>query len=137
MGILSRLETQVARETSRLDQLSEKPLETWIEKHVALHALQIQAQALLDMVTRMASELGYSPTSPSEAIRILQEEGVLEKNDAVFLNRLAGFRDILVQEYAEVDMELIKNILKKREYRKAAILAAKLLEKAVDLNLDP
>ena len=55
MGVLSRLETQVARETSRLDQLSEKPLETWIEEHAALHALQIQAQALLDMVTRMAS----------------------------------------------------------------------------------
>lgn len=57
IGILSRLETILAEATSRLDLLASSRLRNWIEELAALHALQVQAQSLLDMVMRMAAEL--------------------------------------------------------------------------------
>lgn len=137
MGVQARLETTVAEMTTRLDQLAERVEEwSWVEEPAALHALQVQVQALLGMVMRLAAELGYRPTSPREAARSLVAEGLLDPREADLVRRVAGFKDIVVHEYATVDTELVKTIIRGREYRRVAMLAARLLERAEAKGLD-
>ena len=122
--------------TTRLDQLADRVEEwSWVEELAALHALQ--AQALLDMVMRLAAELGYRPTSPREADRSLVAEGLLNPHEADLVRRVAGFRNIVVDEYTTVNTELVKTIVQGREYHKVAALAARLLERAEARSLDP
>ena len=64
MGVLRRLITLIQEMTSKLDYLAAHGLKGWIEMLAAIHALQIQAQALLDIATHLASQLGYAPESP-------------------------------------------------------------------------
>lgn len=108
MGVLSRLESKVAEMTARLDGLAESGIESWVEELAALHALQVQE--LLDMILRLAAELGYAPesieggphTSPG---RVLDDQGY----DLV--KRIIGFRNILVHEHAQINMNLVRSML--------------------------
>ena len=108
-----------------------------MEELAALHAFQVQAQALLDMLLRVAAEMGYAPESPGEAARILLEEGLLSGDDYAFVRKLIGFRNVVVHAYASVDMDLVRGILEGREYRRVALLASRLLDEAVERGLDP
>ncbi len=137
MGVLSRLASVVNEMTSKLDHLASQGIKDWVEELAALHALQVQAQALLDMVLRLAAELGYSPESPGDAARALAGEGVLTREEYEFVRSVAGFRNILVHAYTEVDMGLVRRIISGREYRRVALLASKLLGEAARLGLDP
>ena len=137
MGALSRLASVVSEMTSRLDELAETGLPGWIEELAALHALQVQAQAMLDMMMRLAAELGYSPESPGDAAKALLAEGIISREDYEFSRRVAGFRNVLVHSYADVDMDLVRGILARREYRRVAELASRLLEAAARLGVDP
>ncbi len=137
MGVVERLASRVFEMTGKLDSIAERGLNDWVVELAALHALQVQAQALLGMMVRIASRLGYSPESPGEAARLLADEGLLAGDELDFARRLIGFRNILVHEYERVDMELVRKILEAREYRRVAALAARLLEEARRRGLDP
>ena len=137
MGVVERLASRVFEMTGKLDSIAERGLNDWVVELAALHALQVQAQALLGMMVRIASRLGYSPESPGEAARLLADEGLLAGDDLDFARRLIGFRNILVHEYERIDMELVRRILEAREYRRVAALAARLLEEARRRGLDP
>jgi uncharacterized protein YutE (UPF0331/DUF86 family) len=126
----------IAEMTSKLDELARRELRDWVEELAVLHALQVQAQALLDMVMRVAAELGYTPLTPREAARALVGEGLLSEDEYQLIRRVAGFRNIVVHEYATVDMELVRKIVKQGEYRRVATLAAKLLEAASKRGVD-
>jgi len=89
------------------------------------------------MVLRLAAELGYLPESPGEAARALAGEGLLTREEYDLVRRIAGFRNVPVQAYTEVDMDIVRRIIGEREYRRVALLASKLLEKAVERGLDP
>lgn len=137
MGVLSRLANTVSQMTSRLDELAARGLQGWVEELAALHALQVQSQALLDMLLRIAAEMGYAPDSPGEAARIILEEGLISGEDYDFIRRLIGFRNVVVHAYMDVDMDLVRSIVGGREYRRVALLASRLLEAAMERGLDP
>ena len=135
MGALERLAATVLEMTGKLDALAERGLGGWVEELAALHVLQLQAQALMDMLMRASSALGYTPETPIDAAKLLADEGVIERGDIDFVRRLVGFRYILVHEYTRMDM--VERILETRGYRRVATLAAKLLEEARKRGLDP
>ncbi len=127
----------IAEMTARLDWLAEHGIRNWVEEFAALHALQVQAQTLLDMVMRIAAELGYTPTTPREAAESLRVEGLVSEQDYELIRRIAGFRNIVVYEYAAVDMDLVRDIIRNRKYRDVTLLASRLLEKASRKGIDP
>ncbi len=137
MIVLSRLSDVINDMPRKLDLVREKGLDYWITELATLHALQVQAQALLDMILRPASELGYRPESPGEAARHLLEEGFLTMEEYDFVRRIIGLQDIIVHGYATVDMDLVERVIRNGEYRRLARLAGNLLEKAVEYGLDP
>lgn len=138
MTVLGRLYETVAEMTRRLDALAERlPGWTWVEELAALHALQVQAQALLGTAMRLAAELGHRPESPREAAERLLEEGAMTREDYSFIRKLIGFRNIVVHEYADVDTGLVRRIVGRREHRRVAQLAARLLEWGAERGIDP
>jgi len=137
VGVLSRLLNHVSEVTAKIDILSESGLKSWVEELAALHALQIQAQALIGMFIRVAAELGYSPETPLEAGRALLGENMLSHEEYELFRRVAGFRNILVHTYTSVDMGLVHRIIDGKEYRRVALIAANLLERAVERGIDP
>lgn len=131
MGVIERLLSKVNEMTSRLDYLAR------VEELAALHALQVQAQALLDMAMRVTAALGYSPDLPREAAHALRVEGLIGEEDYRFLARLSAFRNIVVHGYVAIDMNIIRRILQSREYRRVAALASRMAREALDRRLDP
>jgi len=97
-----------------------------------LHALQLQAQALIDMVQRAAALMGEPTHSYAEAGAALARRGVFSPEDLRLYRAVVGFRNVLVHGYTSVDMLRISQILVGREYRKLANLALKILEAAGD-----
>ena len=97
-----------------------------------LHALQLQAQALIDMAQRAAALMGEPTHSYAEAGAALARRGVFSPEDLRLYRAVVGFRNVLVHGYTSVDMLRISQILAGREYRKLVNLALKILEAAGD-----
>lgn len=125
--------------TNRIDREVDRgyDLSDWGEQMKFLHALQIQAQALIDLVLRSSALLGHPPTTPLDAARYLVEAGVVTKNDLEFFKKVLGFRNIIVHQYTSVDISVVDSILKRREYRKILELAEAVFKKMVEKGLDP
>jgi uncharacterized protein YutE (UPF0331/DUF86 family) len=81
-------------------------------RDIAERNLEVAAQCVLDIAHRLISLSGaLKPRDYYEAIRRLGELGVLPPEFAEHLAPLAGFRNILVHEYLQVDWnEVYKNL---------------------------
>lgn len=81
-------------------------------RDIAERNLEVAAQCVLDIAHRLISLSGAQrPRDYSEAILRLGELGVLRQDFAAHLAPLAGFRNILVHEYLEVDWnEVYRNL---------------------------
>ncbi len=125
--------------TRRIDEEVDRgyDLSSWGDQMKFLHALQIQAQALIDLVLRSSSLLGHPPTTPLDAARHLVEAGVMTKDELEFFRRVLGFRNIVVHQYTSIDIEIVDSILKRREYRKVLELAEAVFKRMVKRGFDP
>jgi len=137
MTVAERLLSRINQYTARLDELRRQGIKDWKDEEALLRLLQIQAQALLDLVVHVASQGGYTARSPRDAARFLLEEGLLEKDEYDFIGRVVGFRNVLVHGYADVDLEIARRILEQGEYHKVADLAARIVERALRKGWDP
>jgi len=68
-----------------------------------LHALQLQAQALIDMAQRAAALMGEPTHSYAEAGAALARRGVFFPEDLRLYRAVVGFRNVLVHGYISVD----------------------------------
>ena len=138
MAILTRLYRVVLDYTSLIPKIAKpEELDDIVKWLAILHALQIQTQAMIDLVTRFASLLGYAPSTPIEAIEFLVREKVLSDEEAKFLRKVVGFRNVVVHEYQSVNRTIVAEILMDRKYLELAKLAKKLVDKAKRRGLDP
>jgi uncharacterized protein YutE (UPF0331/DUF86 family) len=114
----------VARHLSALDaavqQLrrhSGKPLEALRDLDEAWaiqRGLQICVQNCLDVATHLAAAAGRDVPDYATAIDRLSELGVLPGEFARQFRAVAGFRNVLVHGYLEVDAALVHRILNQR-----------------------
>lgn len=74
--------------------------------------LQLACECVIDICEIIISSLGLKrPETARESIEILAGEGILPEEFAKKIFPLAGFRNILVHEYARVDMGELYNRL--------------------------
>ena len=73
--------------------------------------LQLCAQNSLDIATHMALSAGLDAPDYATAIDRLAETGVLPRDFAKQFRNVAGFRNVLVHGYLEVDLDLIAQFL--------------------------
>lgn len=76
------------------------------------HTLQIAIQAAMDAASHIVSDerLG-EPTTNRALFKVLAMHGWIPESLSQGLARMAGFRNILVHGYAEVDPSVVRDVL--------------------------
>ena len=76
--------------------------------------LQLCAQNALDIAGHLSSALGLDPHSYGSSIDSLVEAEVLPRSFGARFRGIAGFRNVLVHGYLDVDLDLIVRMLSDR-----------------------
>jgi uncharacterized protein YutE (UPF0331/DUF86 family) len=84
-------------------------------RYFVLHALQLAIQSALDVASHIAADeqLG-EPDRLAELFSILARERWIDAELARRLAQMAGFRNVLVHGYIEVDLAIVKDVLANR-----------------------
>jgi uncharacterized protein YutE (UPF0331/DUF86 family) len=82
------------------------------ERRFFEHTLQIAIQAALDAAAHVVSDrrLG-EPRTNHELFRLLAADGWLPAPLAQELAKMAGFRNVIVHGYAEVDLGIVEDVV--------------------------
>lgn len=74
--------------------------------------MQIAIQAALDVASHIVSDerLG-EPNTNAELFTLLMRRGLLSSELTARLRRMAGFRNLVVHGYAELDMRIVARVL--------------------------
>lgn len=82
------------------------------ERRFAEHTLQLAIQACLDVSSHIAADerLG-EPETYAELFSLLAARGYLPIELATRLRRMAGFRNLLVHNYARVKPEIVASVV--------------------------
>jgi uncharacterized protein YutE (UPF0331/DUF86 family) len=82
------------------------------EQRFVLYTLQIAIQAALDVASHIVSDqrLG-EPSSNAELFVTLQRASLLSAELSARLIRMAGFRNVVVHAYVDVDLAIVTHIL--------------------------
>jgi uncharacterized protein YutE (UPF0331/DUF86 family) len=85
------------------------------EQRFTLHTLQLAAQAALDVASHIVSDdhLGEPETS-RDLFGLLARHGWIDADLAARLEDMAGFRNVLVHGYADVDLGIVEDVLRHR-----------------------
>jgi uncharacterized protein YutE (UPF0331/DUF86 family) len=90
-----------------VEELISNPEERWVVEH----GLLLCAQNALDVATHIAASSGHDIGEYAAAIDRLAEMGILPHEFAARFRRIAGFRNILVHAYLDVDVALLHRLL--------------------------
>lgn len=81
---------------------------------VVERGLQLCAQNALDAATHLAATAGRDVPDYASAIDRLAELGILPQDFAARFRAIAGFRNVLVHGYLEVDLRIVEAMLTTR-----------------------
>ena len=99
----------------RLRAASQKELNDDWDEWALERGLQLAAQALFDVGNHvLAGAFGARPKDYADVPSELTRYGVIGDDLANRLRGLAGFRNLLVHEYAEVDPKRVRELLQTR-----------------------
>ena len=87
-----------------------------MEKQLAAeHALQLAIQHLLDISSHVLASRGVREVTDYRDVLVkMGREGILPKDYVERIMGMAGFRNLLVHDYAEVDPERVYDFLQSR-----------------------
>jgi len=93
--------------------------------------LELAIQSCIDIAFHLCGAHGKVPTTAAEAFAELAKLELVERGLAQRLQRAAGFRNVLVHEYTEVDWKIVMRVIRTDTRDLAAFGKAvlKLLEK--------
>lgn len=75
--------------------------------------LQVAVETCIDLAHHVIAESGWTPpTSARGAFQTLAAHGIIEPELATRLGRAAGLRNVLVHEYAEVDLAIVAGVVR-------------------------
>jgi len=81
-------------------------------RNMILHAMLVSIQAAIDICTHLISQDGLRrPATYREGFEILSQAGLISRDLAADLSDLAGFRNVLVHIYWDLDIEEVYEIL--------------------------
>lgn len=101
---VAQLRTLARPEAIRLDVREERFVE---------HTLQIAIQAALDVASHIVSDdrLG-EPETNQELFELLVKAGLVEPSLAAALRDMAGFRNVIVHGYQDVDLGVVEDVVR-------------------------
>jgi uncharacterized protein YutE (UPF0331/DUF86 family) len=102
---------QQLRSLARLDRL----ITDLKEERFVCHTLQLAVQAVLDVASHVVSDerLG-EPANLRELFELLAQGGWLDPAQVPDLQRMVGFRNLLVHEYGRVNLAIVRDVVENR-----------------------
>jgi len=83
-------------------------------KRAIERSLQVAIEICHDIGQRLISERGFRLAETyRESFQVLEEEGVLSPDLSRKMQKMAGFRNLVVHDYARIDDALVYGILKR------------------------
>jgi uncharacterized protein YutE (UPF0331/DUF86 family) len=104
------LQVLATRRDLSLDELDTNTQERWMVER----GLQLCAQNVLDIATHIAASRGRDVPDYASAIDELGRLGVLSREFVQEFRSVAGFRNVLVHGYIEVDLGVLTTLLRDR-----------------------
>ena len=116
------LKTKIAHINKSVERLSQKANVSLKEfksdadlQDVIIHNLQLAIQGAIDIASHIISDEGWGvPNTLVGLFDILKEHKVLDEKITDVMRRMVGFRNIIVHEYDEVDLDKVHQILTSR-----------------------
>jgi uncharacterized protein YutE (UPF0331/DUF86 family) len=110
---LAAIETALA-DLRRLAQ-PERVSSDLVQRRFVEHTLQIAIQAALDVASHIVSDdrLG-EPRTNREIFALLAQNGWIDPALHQSLSRMAGFRNVLVHGYDDVNLDVVRDVLDHR-----------------------
>ncbi|MGQ9558073.1 MAG: type VII toxin-antitoxin system HepT family RNase toxin [Desulfurispora sp.] len=104
----------------KLQKLSRTSWEEYTQNEIlqdsAERNLHIAAQTCIDIGSHIIAERGYRPPSSyADIFTVLHEEGLIPEDLAGTMRKIAGFRNILVHDYLDVDPQIVYTCLQRLE----------------------
>lgn len=101
----------------KLKELSEVSWDDFIRdeslRDRAERNLHVAAQVCIDIGSHVIADRGYrTPHSYADIFTVLYEEGLLPESLAGTMKLIAGFRNILVHDYIDIDPKIVYDNLK-------------------------
>ena len=91
------------------DFKADKKIQRYVER-----TLQIGIEACLDLANHIISEKGFrEPSSNADTFHVLCENNIIPMSFSNKLKDMASFRNLMVHNYAKVDIEKVYGILKR------------------------
>jgi uncharacterized protein YutE (UPF0331/DUF86 family) len=114
--LIRRRLSELLRNVQKLQALRSLPYEEWIESTERIwaveHGLQISIQIVLDVGNHLLAGLGENDVDDyASVIDRMGSAGILPQEFSKRIRPMAGLRNILVHEYAEVDLKEVHRIL--------------------------
>ena len=100
----------------KLNDISKSDREEFINSEAlqdrAERNLQLAAQICIDIGNHIISDEGYrSPSGYSDIFQVLKEEKILDDKLSETMKKIAGFRNVLVHDYVEIDKDMVYSTL--------------------------
>ena len=87
----------------------------WIRMDATVLNLQRAVEALLDLANHLIAANGWElPRDGRHAFSILSGHGPLSGNDLALARAMVGFRNVAVHDYAALDPEVVRGIVRDR-----------------------
>ena len=84
------------------------------ERWIVERGLQLCAQNVLDVATHLAASSGFDVPDYASALDRLQELHILPSEFVQRFRGIAGFRNVLVHGYLDVDLRVLHSVLDER-----------------------
>ncbi|MGC9153539.1 MAG: type VII toxin-antitoxin system HepT family RNase toxin [Vulcanisaeta sp.] len=142
MGRLGDLLAIIKRNVDEVDLLVSRYgvnelINDYVLLNAVLHMLQVAIQALIDMGSHIMVEKGLkAPSTYSEIPIYLNQSGIISGDDTTLFRRMIGFRNVLVHNYSQISIDVLRDILAKALYRDLLKIAVRLYEYAVSNGID-
>jgi uncharacterized protein YutE (UPF0331/DUF86 family) len=82
---------------------------------IVVHNLQLAIQGAIDVASHVVSDEGWGvPNTLAGLFDILAEHKVIDEKTCDIMKRMVGFRNLIIHEYEDIDLDKVYQILTSR-----------------------
>ncbi|MEI6856696.1 DUF86 domain-containing protein, partial [Psychrilyobacter sp.] len=114
--VLSKIES-IERCVKRIDEIYGGDIERlndYLYQDAIVLNIQRACQQSIDLSMYLCSKLAFGiPKSSRDSFTLLKKNGILTENTSNRMEKMVGFRNVVIHEYQAVELDVIKFIVEK------------------------
>ena len=110
---LSDLEQYIAQVSEYRNISTEEYREDWRSQRIIERTLQMAIEVCVDIASHVIADRSLPvPTTYAEVFAVLGQAGLIDRDLRDAMVNMAGFRNVIVHEYARIDPDVVVQILR-------------------------